>query len=526
MPSVKRPFRYWYSIGFKMVSLLMLIILLLFVPYSFISISRQNAAFTAHLDTIETVWLETMQKQHLSLTKNLADSFQNAIIGMDFTFLKNTIEAIMDNNSDIMYGFIFHQSGVALVNNVRTGSGLSVSEKELLGKYRFERDNHIDEKQDGDLLIMEIYTPVIVGDDIWGSVVIGFSMTEVQNRLEEIRNQLMEQKQRASVGAFVTTALFIFIGFLASLLVGRWLGKPIEELTRGARIIGHGNLEWEFSTNRRDEIGILAKSFDQMKGDLKKLLDEQAEKKRIEVELNNARTIQKFTIPYGSPKINGIEFSGIVKTSSEIGGDFYDYFDIDDTRVLMVIGDVSGHGVSAGLVVAAIKSVMMVEAKRFLSVKTMMETLNTIICKFAHHELLTTCFLALYDSTSHQLRYSNAGHNYPYCYRTADKTLVELEESDFPLGLSRATSYQEHSVDLDVSDASDILILYTDGLVEGRNKDDETYNYPRFEESILSTVSLGPSEMRDKIINDAMAFYASQPIDDDISLLIAKPIVE
>lgn len=515
--------RYFHSVGFKIALYVMISIIILFPTYAFISLTRQHHSMVKNLNTLEQIMKNNMEQQELSLTENLARTFKNAILGMDFSLLKSSVNAIMKNNNRISYCIIFHQSGISLVSNFRR-KNRPLAEKALSQKYENIRENKIENIDYYGEPVMEVYTPVIIGEKIWGSLIFGFSQADLNQKIDKIRQHIEKEKKEASAGAILTTFVFLLITALSIIFASRHVSKPLQKLAQGAKTIGQGNLDWEIRLNTKDEIGMLANSFNQMAQDLKGLLVQAEEKKRMEIELTTAQTIQRFILPKEAPQIAGLQFAGILKTSSEIGGDFFDFFSLDNNRkVAMIIGDVSGHGVAAGLVVAAIKGALLMQAKQDKNASQLLQSLNSIVYQVAKQELLTTCFLGIFDSKTKKLNYSNAGHNFPYLFKSRKNKLVELDYSDFPLGLSRTTNFNLYST---ILEPADFLILYTDGIIETTNPVGEAYSYDRFEQSILENINANAVTLRNSLLNRAMSFYEGKAIDDDITLLVVRQVNE
>lgn len=517
--------RYFHSFGFKIVLVTVTTIIILFPASAMLNLSRQNQVMIQNVNTLEGLMRENLRTQAVSLTENMVTTFRNAILGMDFTFLKVSVDTIMKNDPTIVYGIILHQSGVELVTRIKLPIRDNLAaEEQLERRITLVDRTRIENVEIAGEPILEVASPVIIAAQTWGTIMFGFSQSPLNRKLADIRRQLNEERRRATIRALFTTVIFLLIGFASSVIAGRRVSRPIQELTRGAKAIGRGNLDLEITVSSRGEIGLLAGSFNQMARDLKALMAEAAEKKRMEIELATAKTIQRFIIPRGTPHMAGLEFAGMLETSSEIGGDFYDYFALDGNgRVGMIVGDVSGHGVAAGLIVAAIKSALLVEAGKVEAVPSLMDMLNRVVYHVARQELLTTCFLGVYDAVTREFTYVNAGHTFPYFFSRRLNRLTELEESNFPLGLSLSTTYVQKMILLE---PADILVLYTDGLIETTNRAGEAYDYDRFERSILDNVDASAVDLRNALLQNAFSFYSGKAIDDDISLLVVRPVAQ
>lgn len=241
---------------------------------------------------------------------------------------------------------------------------------------------------------------------------------------------------------------------------------------------------------------------------------------RIREEISKASKIQQDLLPLPDYEADNISIAAGLITSSEIGGDFYDYFSIGDTSIGFVIADVSGHGVQSGMVTTAAKASL--HTLISLGAKTPAELLagmNNAILATAHQTLLMTCIVAVVDLATKILTIANAGHNFPYLYRSAEMKLERIEKvAGFPLGFDRDSTYEEFSTDIGNGDR---LILYTDGIVECIGTTEEEYGYERMEQVLRAAIDSSPKTIRGSLIEDARRFTGSGIFADDVTTLIA-----
>jgi serine phosphatase RsbU (regulator of sigma subunit) len=239
---------------------------------------------------------------------------------------------------------------------------------------------------------------------------------------------------------------------------------------------------------------------------------------RIREEVCCASMIQQDLLPAQDCRINNQTIAARLITSTEIGGDFYDYFPIVAGRTALVIGDVSGHGVQAGMVTTAAKASLHTLAGIGLVTPTaLLGGMNRAILATAHQKLLMTCIIAVTDDETRTLILGNAGHNFPYLWKRTSGTLEMLEKAGYPLGFDNDAVYTEITSRFE---PGDLLILYTDGIVECTNPDGEEFGYSRLEEIIRREGHRSPSELRDMVIDAVQAFNGNAAFADDVTLLI------
>lgn len=242
---------------------------------------------------------------------------------------------------------------------------------------------------------------------------------------------------------------------------------------------------------------------------------------RIREEVAKASKIQQDLLPPTECSCGGITISAGVITSSEIGGDFYDYFPIGEEKLGLVVADVSGHGVQSGMVTTAAKaSIHTLIAQGITTPAGLLRGMNNAILATARQSLLMTCLVAVIDRQSGELTLANAGHNFPYLYRETTGTLVMVNDiAGYPLGFEEGSSYEEVTVPFP---AGSTLFLYTDGIVECCNGGGEEFGYGRLEAFLNEELHRAPQTVKELLLARAARFVATASFDDDVTLLIAR----
>ncbi|MFH1027545.1 MAG: SpoIIE family protein phosphatase, partial [Pseudomonadota bacterium] len=240
---------------------------------------------------------------------------------------------------------------------------------------------------------------------------------------------------------------------------------------------------------------------------------------RICEEVDKARQIQQSLLPSSSFSFSGAVLDAVLINSSEISGDVYDYFIIDDNRLGVMVGDVSGHGVQSGMVATAAKAGLHLLLER--GVRTPSELLsgmNKAVLVTASSSLMMTAVVAVIDLVERKISYANAGHNYPYLYRASTGTISMLENTGgFPLGFDSGSIYEEDVVDFNINDR---LLLYTDGIVEARGGNQEEFGYDRLEQYLQNQLSGHPADTRRGLVESVRKFTGIEEFEDDVTILI------
>jgi len=208
-------------------------------------------------------------------------------------------------------------------------------------------------------------------------------------------------------------------------------------------------------------------------GQKKKLQD--LERAYLQQELRMARDIQQALLPKGLPQLEGWKISCRYQPAREVGGDFYDFFELEDGRLGLVVGDATGHGMPAALVMATARSMLRAVAQASESPGEVLRRANDPLVMDIPPNMFVTCFYAILDPESGRLLYANAGQDLPYLHRGGDAE--ELRARGMPLGLMPGMSYEEHEV---VLEAGDSALFYSDGLVEAHDlQRHEMFGFPR-----------------------------------------------
>src|ERR671912_369713 len=205
-----------------------------------------------------------------------------------------------------------------------------------------------------------------------------------------------------------------------------------------------------------------------------RLQRERIERERVEQELQVARRIQQASLPKEVPELTGWQISPLYRPAREVGGDFYDFFELPDGRLGLVVGDATGKGVPAALVMASARSMLRAVAQNSGSPGDVLRRVNDSLVTDIPPNMFVTCFYVILDPRSGTLSYANAGHDLPYVHH--GDGAEELRARGMPLGLMLGMSYEQKEV---VLDAGVSVLLYSDGLVEAHDPKGEMFGFPR-----------------------------------------------
>lgn len=291
--------------------------------------------------------------------------------------------------------------------------------------------------------------------------------------------------------------------------------RNVNRMSRAAEGIARGDFSVRVNTKSRDQIGDLARSFDGMADSIQKLLVETARKERLEGEIAVARTIQQKLLPPASANLDGAGVLAHVESVAEIGGDYYDYLPVPDGRSAIVVGDVSGHGLPTGLLVAMAKAALATLIETGLTGAPLFARLNDLIYRSTDSRNYMTLALLVYDGRTRRGELTNAGQLAPY--RISKGKVESLSLPSFPLGASGRSEFPTHPWQFE---AGDRVVLLTDGLVECVSPAGEPFGFERFEAILEREAASSPEALRDAILTDLDAHTGGAPPDDDRTLVI------
>ncbi len=249
---------------------------------------------------------------------------------------------------------------------------------------------------------------------------------------------------------------------------------------------------------------------------------EAAEREIINRELSIARDVQRRLFPQVRPVIPGVEYTGFCRPAREVGGDYYDYFALPENGLGIAIGDVSGKGIPAALLMASLQASLRSQTlSGERSIEELLSNLNNVIYATSPENRYATFFYGHYREDVNCLTYINAGHNAPMVVRAPEcgHGVVRLEASGPPVGLFAECEYKCSEINLS---RGDLLVLYTDGISEAMNANDEEWGEERMIDTVRECAHSSSAQMVERLFEAADAFAAGAPQHDDMTLMVFR----
>jgi sigma-B regulation protein RsbU (phosphoserine phosphatase) len=269
----------------------------------------------------------------------------------------------------------------------------------------------------------------------------------------------------------------------------------------------------------KDEIGRLAGAFNRMAADVERHEHAVVEQERLRRELELGRQIQHDMLPRSPLRLGLTEIRGVSVPATEVGGDFFNYFQTPSGQIALIVGDVSGKGVGAALLMANIQASLRTRLALGQDLASLARELDADIAATTPEEIYATLFVGLLDPATRALDYVNAGHNPQYILRTgAGGNLERMESTGLPIGLLAGHPYTEGRVGLA---AGDVLFFYTDGCVEAENRSGDMFGNDRLESLLASRLGSSGEGLLAGIEREIAEFRSGCEPFDDATMMVA-----
>ncbi|MGR9046988.1 MAG: SpoIIE family protein phosphatase [Gammaproteobacteria bacterium] len=496
------------SILFKKTLLLMVAMFALIAIVTSISLGQE----------LHRVMTDEYKSKGIAITKGIATSSVEMILTRDASTIQATIDQYLDIRG-VSYVFVLNDE-----QEIISHTFVPTVPVELIDIQHHDRNDQTQVKAlkiNGLGAVMDVSAPILSG--LIGYVHVGMDTGLIKEAFWHamIRQQL------------IILVIFVFCVFGAYWLVGR-ISSPLVHLTETAhRLARHDFLSGsEFAGEKdfqqitsKDEIGDLAEAFRTLITELHRsitvLKETTAVKERIESELKIATDIQASLLPRTFPPFpdhSEFDIYASMVPAKEVAGDFYDFFFIDETNLCFLIADVSDKGVPAALYMMVAKTLLKTEGQRLGEPDKILSSVNTILAADNESCMFTTVFCAILDITTGEVRFANAGHNTPLIIDAQGVRYLTLKPG-LMLGPKADMEYVTERVRLNPGDA---LFLYTDGVTEARNQQDELFGELRLQNALQTAPKENLSDMIHIISSEVSQYAIGVPQSDDITMLAIK----
>jgi serine phosphatase RsbU (regulator of sigma subunit) len=325
---------------------------------------------------------------------------------------------------------------------------------------------------------------------------------------------------RRIVFGMVTMLMIMYaIAALFAMVLIFSISRAVNRIEKGTRAVERGDFSYRIKMKRHNQLGAMAQSFDSMTASIASLLSTVSEKERLQSEIEIAATIQRNLLPKEGPKFRGVSFSAHFEPTTSIGGDYYDVFNLDKSRLAVAIGDVSGHGLSTGLVMAMVKAAITTLVEEGADETSLFKRLNELVYRSTERRAFMTLAFTIFDLERGTIRHTNAGHLYPYLLRNDMSAPISIECPSLPLGVREHMSTRTVEVPLQEGDS---IVYLSDGIVEAQDENGDPLGFDQLEGLLGAHVDRTPSALRDTILEAVARHSGTRPADDDRTVMVLR----
>ncbi|MBX9836686.1 MAG: SpoIIE family protein phosphatase [Silvanigrellaceae bacterium] len=477
------------------------------------------------------------KKNNISAFTSALPIMENALWEIDFKTINSTLNQMMKNPNVISVS-LFSETGYSIsyvekgskkeLLNLNLEDFISNENKDKLFKMEFNNKNTIilqikDDKNETFTLAYPLFFKNTKKSNLL-NVKVGYLIMVYSTHHIAIANNEIFYKS-----VILSTLLGLVIILTSFLVIRKVIINPIKELEKASIEIAKNNfiqtpLKKGYFGN--DEIESLKINFNFMVRQIIQLIKDEKEQQRMANELETTKIIQKSFIPKAKNlRVGFFELSGFFQSASECGGDWWHFYPLSEKRIMIMLGDVTGHGTPSAMLTAAVKGYCdSIYARKSLDTSKILEELDVVVRSIGGDERMMTMFVAIIDPIKQKLTYSNAAQNFPFVIDQNSNTTspITLLGNGKRLGYLSPISHRKvnlfkiHSIDFKINN---ILFLYSDGLTEAKNTGKREYSDRRLIKKLKSLQNNDTSEIIKMINMDLIEFTQGEPLEDDVTFV-------
>jgi len=336
---------------------------------------------------------------------------------------------------------------------------------------------------------------------------------------------ILDRVGRARTELATIALLTLLAGCVLSAILISVFVKPIQALSDTVRAIGEGQMLTDIGASGNEEIDDIARAFNEVTAKFRAAQGNVMEQERLQREMQVAQEIQQTLLPKSVPDLEGFEIGYLYRAAKEVGGDYFDFIDVDDRTKGVVVADVSGKGVPGSLVMTMIRTALRMEARGNRSASDVMSKMNSFVTEDMRKGMFVTMFYVVLDSINRAVSYASAGHNPMILYRGGQDATYFLKPKGIPVGINASDQdlfRKTISVEKLTLRQDDMLVIYTDGITEAMNPSRDQFGEARLLASIKRHGHRSAQEFADALNEEIHEFTAGALQNDDITLVAIK----
>ncbi|MBU1151415.1 PP2C family protein-serine/threonine phosphatase [Patescibacteria group bacterium] len=521
-----------FSIRKKLVIAISGLMILIFTLAAYLFISEKK------VEMAQDIYVNSLAFSKLTAS-DIAENYDLYLAHNGFVFFNREIKEIFAQNTDVnlikvmnYQGEVLYDSSVDVAKRYE-GETRVLRELELLSQIRSENISMMDEGSQVYYLKEDSLGNVVfvneneerIGKPEAGTLIDYFVVpaSEKYSVQYGISYENLEKRIEIMVERIVFLALFaVMIGMLMSFVMSAQLTRPLGVLVAGVKKIATGDFKTRVDIKTSDEIRYLGNEVNKMAVDLEVSMEARMYKERVASELKIATDIQNQLIPKEVPKYPSLDIAAGIIPAGEIGGDMYDFIPISEDRLMFYLGDVTGHGVPAGIV-SSIASALFYGYSKEIDLKKIMIDVNRVLKAKTMSNMFMTLCLMDWEERAKKFRYVSAGHEQIIHYKAATGEVALEPAGGLALGMAEDIKDLLKVVDVDLQ-VGDYLVIYSDGIPEAWRNEKECYGMERFVNACKQYgADLKSAEaLKKAFLSDVEQFVAGYKQTDDITLIVVK----
>lgn len=437
----------------------------------------------------------------------------------DYAALTELVNSTLANDPNVLRTQVLNTEGNVAADTDRT-PGAKASAKRTM-------DERVIPGFYGSRPVYEYQMPIKQASSARGLVVLTYSLERLQAELQRLDTAKRESIAQTTHRTILLAVGFVLASALLAALGGRRVTRPLAELTSQALQLGAGNMAARVRRRFRGagrEVRTLAAVFNQMADQLAQAVEVAARKVGLEQEMQLARKVQETLLPPRTTfEFGPLRIAGAVLPADQCGGDWWLRAPLDEARIAVSIGDVTGHGLSTALIatsaLSAFAAVLRTHHPDHLDAQLFLRAVNQTLFHVGHGEYQMSCAMMVFDVARAELQFANGAHPFPCIYSRATQQTRSVAARGPLLGKGLQFECTDARVPLK---PGDVLIWYSDGLLETRNPSGQQYGWKGLSAAAQRHGALPADQLRDALVADARAFGGWDKQEDDLTVVVAE----
>lgn len=516
-----------FPIGLKLIIAAVLLVTALTAGFVAVAIDTLERVYEEQAEQLQAARVADMERRSVGVAERLGQTASEALAVTETGRLHRVLANVAEGDAEIEYAVIADEAGRVLV---RSDMGVRASldrGEELLDIN--PTGPVIGEVQISGRRVRLVTHPIRAGrqGEPMGYVQLAWRLQPLHTELARIESDKAGDIRRATTLALALGGVAVLLGILGGILGGLGLSRPIRRLAQTARELADGDLSARARVTTRDEIGDLAGTMNHMAGQIGDLMVETRKSAELAHELSVARNIQQALLPArGLVRQPGLNLCGLVEPADECGGDWWAYLKLTRQRTLVLVGDVTGHGISSAMLTATARSCL--DTVRQLTkgdfrVGHLLKIMDQLIRESIGDDFHMTCFASILDPIEGTMTYANAGHNHPYLLRHQSNgwRLGRLSARGNRLGDADGHAFVEHTV---ATSARDLLFWYTDGLIEVEDAEGRPFGDRRLRRVLHDSAGQTPDKVLANVMGAFEDHIGAAELTDDVTVVVGRVV--